>query len=352
MSSALRLLTAALSMALLAACGSASDAAAIVNGRVVSASSIQAASDRFTGTPAFKQQAQQSSGAETERTFQQTWLSRIIRARVLADAAAKRGVRVSDAEVRQQIEQIKQVNFKTESEYQKALADQGLTEPVLRQLVRQGLLEQRLQASVTQSVTPSVAELKRIYRRNAADYRETRSSHILVKDNALAQRLYTKLSGVPAGKLRKEFAALAAKYSIDKQGAAKGGDIGFRGSGDVVPEYEQAMTSLGVGEVSRPVRSEFGYHIILVTGRRQTSFEEVRAQIASDTVKKRRDEVWNDFLASAFESADIEVNPAYGRLSPTVQEVVDVDAGHVPGTDEPAPAVPGTGPIRPPQGPG
>lgn len=353
MSAALRLLAAGLAAVLLAGCGTASDAAATVGGHVISASSIQAASDRFMGTPAFKQQAQQSSGPEAERSFQQSWLSRIIRARVLDEAAAKRGIQVGDGEIEQQIQQIKQTNFKTEEEYQKALADQGLTEPILKQLVRQGVIEQRLQASVTRSVTPGTAELKRIYRRNIADYRETRSSHILVKDNGLAQHLYSKLRSLKGGRLRKELADLAAKYSIDKQSAAKGGDVGFRGPGDLVPEYEQAMTSLRVGELSRPVRSQFGYHIILVTGRRTASFSASRDQIASDVAKKKKDEAWAAFLDSAFESADVEVNPAYGRLSPTVQQVVDVDAGHVPATDQPAPPASDTGPIRPPpQGPG
>jgi foldase protein PrsA len=351
MTSALRLFTAVLIAVVLAGCGSATDTAAIVDGGAISASSIQAASDRFEGTSTFEQQAQQSSAGEAERTFQQTWLSRTIRARVLEDAAAKRGIEVKDSEVEQQIEQIKQANFKTEKEYRKALAAQGLTEPVLRQLVREGLLEQRLQVSVTQSVTPSVAQLKRIYRRNIADYQETRTSHILVKESALARRLYARLRGLPPSELRKEFADLAAKYSIDEKSGAKGGDIGFRKAGQLVPEYEEAMNGLKVGELSRPVRSEFGYHIILVTGRRKTSFEEARAQIASEAAQKKKDEAWNAFLEARFEAADIEVNPAYGRFSPTVQEVVDVDAGHVPGTDEPAPTAPGTGPIAPPQGP-
>ena len=325
MRAALRTSGAALCVALLAGCGAATDAAATVNGDVISTSSVQAASDRYAGTDAFKNQAQQSSGPETERTFQQSWLSRLIRARVLGPAAAKRGIEVGDGEVRQQIEQIKQANFRTEKEYRQALAAQGLTEPVLEQLIRQSLVEQRLQAAVTKNVEPSTVQLKRVYHRNIARYRETRSSHILLNDNGLAQTLYRKLRGLPPSKLRTEFAQLAEEHSIDKTSGMK------------------------VGDLSPPVRSEAGFHIILVTGRRTESFAQVRDQIASQVAKSEKDAAWSRFVRSRYESAAIEVNPAFGRLDLTTQAIVNPAAGDVPATDKPAPGgSPAPAPLRPP----
>lgn len=344
----LRLIVAALAATTLSACGAGAQAAATVDGHAISTSSVEAASSRYAGTSAFKQQAQQSSGDQAERTFQQSWLSRLIRARVLGEEAAKRGIKVSSGEIDQQIQQIKQANFKTEADYRKALAAQGLTEPVLRQLVRQSIVEQRLKAAVTKNVGPSTAQLKRIYRRNIESYKETRSSQILVKSNGLAQTIYRRLRGLPAAKLHKEFAKLAAKYSMDKTSAKQGGDIGFSSPGQLVPQYEQAMANLKVGELSPPVRSQFGFHIILVTGRRTQSFAQVRTQIAGQTAQSEQDAAWNHFLRSKFEAANIEVNPAYGRLDPATQQVINVAAGDVPGTDRAAPTAPTPTPVSAP----
>jgi parvulin-like peptidyl-prolyl isomerase len=90
---------------------------------------------------------------------------------------------------------------------------------------------------------------------------EIRASHILVKEKKSADKLKYELdSGA-------NFAMLANKHSLCPSGEA-GGDLGFFRKGQMVREFEEAAFSLPVGVVSAPVKTEFGWHLILVTAKR------------------------------------------------------------------------------------
>jgi len=88
---------------------------------------------------------------------------------------------------------------------------------------------------------------------------KVRASHILVEKQSQALRVLEELSK------GSDFAELARKYSQCPSGK-RGGDLGFFGRGQMVKEFEQAAFSLKLGEVSQPVKTQFGYHIIKKTG--------------------------------------------------------------------------------------
>ncbi len=88
---------------------------------------------------------------------------------------------------------------------------------------------------------------------------EWKASHILVKDKTLAEHLFKKLSeGANFSELAKEHSQCPSK--------GKGGDLGWFGPGQMVKEFEEAVRKLGSGRISKPVRTQFGYHIIKKTG--------------------------------------------------------------------------------------
>lgn len=89
---------------------------------------------------------------------------------------------------------------------------------------------------------------------------EVRASHILVKTEEEAKKLYDEI------KAGKNFADAAAEVSLCPSGAA-GGDLGFFGKGMMVKPFEDAAFSLEVGELSEPVQTQFGWHLIQLTGK-------------------------------------------------------------------------------------
>ena len=90
---------------------------------------------------------------------------------------------------------------------------------------------------------------------------EMRASHILVKDRALAQQLLVRI------KQGANFESLAREHSTCPS-KSSGGDLGWFGPGKMVPAFESACKQLGVGSVSDVVSTQFGYHIVKLTGRR------------------------------------------------------------------------------------
>jgi peptidyl-prolyl cis-trans isomerase D len=144
------------------------------------------------------------------------------------------------------------------------------------------------------------AELRAAYESRAAEYRQDeqrRASHILIQvapdaKPADKEAARSKVEGMLA-ELKKSparFADLARKNSQDPGSAEKGGDLGFFARGMMVKVFEDVAFKLKDGETSGVVESEFGYHIIRVTGVRAgktRAFEEVRAELAREFAKQK-----------------------------------------------------------------
>src|SRR5690606_24086860 len=97
---------------------------------------------------------------------------------------------------------------------------------------------------------------------NQAKY-ELNARHILVKDEKKAKEIYDKLQN------GEDFAKLAEEHSEDPGSGANGGELGWFSVGQMVPEFNDAAYALEIDEISEPVKSNFGYHIIQVTDKRE-----------------------------------------------------------------------------------
>lgn len=96
---------------------------------------------------------------------------------------------------------------------------------------------------------------------NAQNYAQVRASHILVDTKAQAQGLKNRIEG------GEDFSQIAKQFSKCPSGQ-RGGDLGYFGRGQMVPEFETAAFNLPKGEISEPVETDFGWHIIKVTDKK------------------------------------------------------------------------------------
>ncbi|WP_428909391.1 peptidylprolyl isomerase [Niallia sp. Krafla_26] len=123
------------------------------------------------------------------------------------------------------------------------------------------------------------ADVKKYYEE---EYRpDIKARHILVEDEETAKEVKSKLD---AGE---KFEDLAKEYSKDGT-AEKGGDLGWFGPGAMVPEFEEAAYALDVNEISEPVQSQFGFHIIQVTEKKEKEpYEEVKDEMKTELQNAR-----------------------------------------------------------------
>ncbi len=167
------------------------------------------------------------------------------------------------------------------------------------------------------------AELKAAYDARAAQYKvdeQRRASHILVKTQEEADKLAAELRKAPG-----RFADLAKKHSQDPGSAEKGGDLGFFGRGMMVPAFEEAAYRQKEGEIGSPVQSDFGWHVIRVTGMQAAktrSLDEVRAELAAELGRqkgtRRFAEAAEAFSNMVYEQSD-SLKPAAERYKLPVQ---------------------------------
>ena len=160
------------------------------------------------------------------------------------------------------------------------------------QLTEENLLANTLFQDLMNESAPSAEEVKQYYEQHKSEYETAKARHILVRfkgsrvplregqpdrteEEALAytEGLRKRLLG------GEEFAALAKAESDDTGSGADGGNLGEFGRGRMVPVFDQAVFTLPVGQVSEPVKSQFGYHLILVEDRKTKSLEEMSGEI-------------------------------------------------------------------------
>ncbi|MDD5428115.1 MAG: peptidyl-prolyl cis-trans isomerase [Candidatus Omnitrophica bacterium] len=133
-----------------------------------------------------------------------------------------------------------------------------------------------------------------------------RASHILVADEKEAKALLDDLARGA------KFADLAKARSIDAT-ASRGGDVGFFREGQLVPDFEKTCLSLEAGQTSGIVRTQFGYHIIKLTDKKEPgikSYEEAKSAIEAELKKKKRSELFNALVVNLKNKYGVEVNEA------------------------------------------
>ncbi|MFL0583593.1 peptidylprolyl isomerase [Solibacillus silvestris] len=201
--------------------------------------------------------------------------------------------KVTDEEIEEELKGVKEQYGES---YEAVLAQSNLTEETLKTNIRFTLLQEK----ALKDVEVTDKEIEKYY--NQAS-QELNARHILVEDEETAKEIKAKLD---AGE---DFAKLAKEFSTDPGSGAKGGDLGWFTVGTMVPEFNDAAYALEIDEISEPVQSEHGFHIIQVTDKRDVKdygkLEDKKEEIRESIAATKAD--WNTKMAELIKEADVKV---------------------------------------------
>jgi foldase protein PrsA len=243
-----------------------------------------------------------------------------------AQQAAERGIKVSDDDVEARLKQIKKQYFGgSEKRYRAALRQQGLTDEQVRQDVGAQLTSERLFKRVTKDIKVSDKEVRAYYGEHPELYAQPASRdvrHILVKKKTLADSIYRQLCGTESTclKPKADFPALAKKYSTDPGTKNQGGKLTVV-KGQTVPEFDKKAFALKKNEISTPVKTQYGFHVIQalsdVRPKRQTPFAQVKAAIRQQLLSQKQSDAQRKFLEALKEEYKSKITYAQGYAPPT-----------------------------------
>ena len=290
--------------ALLAAagCGGNDDvpanAAATVDGVAITKTDVDQLMARARKSYEAQKRTFPKAGTAEYQGLQSQAVAYLVQRLEFENEAKTRDIAVSEAEIDKGIETLTKESFAgDEKALQKALKEQGVTDAQLRSDVRADVLAKELSASVSKNAAVSEADVAAYYTQNKSQYTvpETREvRHILVKKKSEADTIYADLQG--GG----DFAALAKQHSQDPGSKDNGGKLTIA-RGQTVAPFDKAAFSLAVGTVSKPVKTEFGFHIIEPLGAvkpgKVTPLSEVQAQIKSQLQQTKQNEAISAWLS-------------------------------------------------------
>jgi peptidyl-prolyl cis-trans isomerase C len=272
----LKSLSALFLLVLLSGCGDKPDSAgqplAMINGKAITISEFDL---RWSQMPEFARK--KYAGAEGRKKF----LDELIDREVLLQEAKKRGID-RDRALMERLERFKERS-------------------ILDVLVRE---------EVDSRVAVSPEDMKAYYDAhpdNFAAGEQFRASHILVTNKTEAEQLKKRLAQ------GEDFATLARKASVDALTKTKGGDLGILKKGQAVPEFERVLVALKPGEVSDPIATQFGYHLIKLVDRMSgpaLSYEAAKDQVKEQVMIEKKQQRFKELVASLRTQAKVRVSDA------------------------------------------
>jgi peptidyl-prolyl cis-trans isomerase C len=256
-------------------------------------------------------------------------LEQLIIEQLLNEKVKQANIEVSDDEVINTITKLISAGPEPLSldQYKKMLVQYGRNFDEEKERVRKGLAYQKiLDAQLAGKINVTEEDARKFYDENPKQFEtaeQVRASHILIKpvfteggdpneDKAAAKKkIQDLLKQIKEGA---DFAQVAMSNSMCPS-APKGGDLGYFSRGDMTPEFEKAAFGLAVGQISDVVETEYGFHIIKVTGHKDAgmmSFDQAKDQIIAKLTDDQKRELTGKYIESLKAEADILYPPANG----------------------------------------
>ncbi len=274
--------------------------------------------------------------AMIEPQIQQMVMNELISKTLLLNASDKEGFKATDEEIKKSMDEIAAAipNGVPIEEY---AASAGVSLDRIRLQIAEDTKVRKLYDKVTAEVTaPAEAEVKKYFDEHPEEFEQKATvdaAHILIstqgitEPTALAQKekIANELRAELVNKKGENFAEMAGLHS-DCPSKAQGGDLGEFEKGQMVPEFEAAAFAQEVGAIGECVKTDFGYHIIKVNGKKEAktlAFDEVKAKLSEDMLQQAKSTKMEGYVKGLRESAKIEQPGAPAAGAPGAPKAPD-----------------------------
>ena len=332
----LAVLGAALTL-VLAACGGAGDVPTGVVARVAGTEISQAELDELIETARKGYEASKQDfpkvGTPEFQSVQSQFVAYLVQRTEFEQAAEDLDIEVTDKDVDKALDDFVESRYKGDrDEFEKDLKEQGFTFEAFGKTLRTSVLSQKLFDEVTKDVKVADSDALAYYTQNQASYgtpesREVR--HILIaeqgkngqvdfaKSKEEADRIYAELQDGA------DFASLAKEFSDDPGTKSQGGKLTIN-RGETVAEFDSTAFSLAEGKISKPVKTQYGYHVIEalspVKPAKATPFAQVKDTIKASLLQQKRNEVMTAWVEGLRKDYESKVTYASGFEPPELPE--------------------------------
>ncbi len=294
------------------------DAVAVVDGRDIPRSEFDQLMAQAKKSYASQKRDFPAAGSEEFQTLRNQAVQHLVQRVELQQAAEEMDLEVADKEVDARLEQIKKQYYGgDQKKLEKQLNEQKLTIEQVREDLRNQILSEKIFKEVTKDVKVTDGEIADFYKKNKAQYDQAGSRevrHILVKTRAKAEQIRGQLAADGSN-----FAALARKHTEDTNSKPTGGKLTVS-RGQTVAPFDKVAFALKTREISDPVKTEFGFHIIqALTGVKKattTPLKEVEDSIRQQLLQGKKNETMTSWVEDLKADYDDKVIYAVGFSPP------------------------------------
>jgi peptidyl-prolyl cis-trans isomerase C len=288
------------------------DAVAVVGDQEVSKTQFDSLIAQARASAKQQKRTFPKAGTPEFKNLQNQGLEYLVRRAQFAQKADDLDVEVTDKQVDERLQQLKKQFYGgNDKKFKSSLKKLLLTEEQVKNDVRAQLLEEQLYKKVTEDVKVNDEEIETFYKKNKGQYQQAATRevrHILVKTKPKADALHQQLEGGA------DFAKLAKKNSEDPGSKSQGGKLTVS-KGQTVPPFDKAAFALDKNELSQPIKTQYGWHIIeplsKVKKATTTPLPQVKEAIKQQLLSEKKTKEMREWIEGLKDEFDVAYQVGY-----------------------------------------